>query len=49
MKAARIAVLGVAIVAGIGAAILASGSKPPEVAAVPPPPVMTDDCVPRTH
>ncbi len=43
MKAARIAVLGVAVLAGLGAAILASGSKPPEVAAIPPPPVMTDD------
>jgi pilus assembly protein CpaB len=43
MKAARIAVLGVAVVAGIGAAILASGSKPPEVAAVLPPPGLTDD------
>jgi len=46
MKAARIAVLGVAVVAGLGAAFLASGSKPPPIAAPPPPPppqVLTDD------
>ncbi|WGJ14206.1 Flp pilus assembly protein CpaB [Methylocapsa sp. D3K7] len=43
MKAARIAVLGVAVLAGLGAAILASGSKQPEIAVLPPPPVMTDD------
>jgi pilus assembly protein CpaB len=44
MKPARIAVLGVALVAGLGAALLASGSKPPEkMAAAPPPPVLTDD------
>jgi pilus assembly protein CpaB len=42
MKIARIAVLGVAVAAGIGAAILASGSKPPE-RAVPPSPSLTDD------
>ncbi|MDQ6702222.1 MAG: Flp pilus assembly protein CpaB [Pseudomonadota bacterium] len=45
MKTARLAVLGVALAAGMGAAILATGSKPPEVAAVqrPPPVTMTDD------
>ena len=43
MKPARIAVLGIALAAGLGAAILASGSKPPEPAAPPPPPVLTDD------
>jgi hypothetical protein len=36
MKPARIAVLGVAVAAGIGAAILASGWKPPEKTAAPP-------------
>ncbi|HUZ91867.1 MAG TPA: Flp pilus assembly protein CpaB [Methylocella sp.] len=45
MKPARIAVLGVAVAAGIGAAILASGSKPREKMAAPPPPLatLTDD------
>ena len=45
MKTARIAVLGVAVAAGLGAAILAGGSKPPEkTAAAPlPPPAVTDD------
>jgi pilus assembly protein CpaB len=42
MKTARLAVLGIALVAGVGAAILASGSKPTVVAAAPPPPVSTD-------
>jgi len=44
MKVARIAVVGVALAAGIGAAILASSSKPPE--APPPlqaPAIATDD------
>jgi pilus assembly protein CpaB len=39
MKTARLAVLGVALVAGITAAILASESKPPQIA---PPPPATD-------
>jgi pilus assembly protein CpaB len=43
MKTARIAVLGVAVAAGLGAAMLASGSKPPESAPPPPPPSLTDD------
>jgi pilus assembly protein CpaB len=39
MKTARLAVLGIALVAGIGAAVLASESKPPQqIAAAPPPP-----------
>jgi pilus assembly protein CpaB len=38
MKTARLAVLGVALVAGISAAVLASRSNPPEKAAAPPPP-----------
>jgi pilus assembly protein CpaB len=38
MKTARLAVLGVALAAGIGAAFLASTSKPPATAAAPPPP-----------
>jgi pilus assembly protein CpaB len=37
MKTARLAVLGVALVAGIGAAVLATESKPPQIAAGPPP------------
>jgi pilus assembly protein CpaB len=41
MTTARLAVLGIALVAGIGAAILASESKPQQVAATPPP-VSTD-------
>jgi pilus assembly protein CpaB len=46
MKPARFAVLGVAVAAGIGAAILASGSKPSGktvAAPLPPPPILTDD------
>ena len=35
MKTARLAVLGIALVAGIGAAVLASRSKPVEIAAAP--------------
>jgi pilus assembly protein CpaB len=42
MKTARLAVLGIALVAGIGAAILASESKPQQIAAAPPPPPSTD-------
>jgi pilus assembly protein CpaB len=38
MKTARLAVLGIALVAGITAAVLASESKPPQIAAAPPPP-----------
>jgi pilus assembly protein CpaB len=38
MKTARLAVLGVALVAGISAAVLASRSNPAEIAAPPPPP-----------
>jgi pilus assembly protein CpaB len=45
MKTARLAVLGVALVAGIGAAALASRSNPPEVAAAPPPPPLPTDGV----
>ena len=37
MKTARLAVLGIALVAGISAAVLASGSKAPQIAAPPPP------------
>ncbi len=37
MNTARLAVLGVALMAGISAAVLASGSKPPEITAPPPP------------
>ncbi len=40
MKTARLAVLGIALVAGISAAVLASGPKSPEIAA--PPPLLTD-------
>ncbi len=42
MKTARLAVLGIALVAGIAAAVLASRSKPPEIAAAAPPPPSTD-------
>ena len=45
MKTARIVVLGVAVTAGLGAAYLVAGSKPPEpvrVAAPPPPPVVAE-------
>lgn len=43
MRAARIIVLGVALVAGIGAAIVAKGSRPREAIVVrPPPPVAMD-------
>jgi pilus assembly protein CpaB len=38
MKTARLAVLGIALVAGIGAAILASESKPTQITVAPPPP-----------
>jgi pilus assembly protein CpaB len=38
MKTARLAVLGIALVAGISAAVLASRSNPAEIAAPPPPP-----------
>ena len=38
MKTARLAVLGIALVAGIGAAVLANESKAPVIAAAPPPP-----------
>ena len=38
MKTARLAVLGIALVAGITAAVLASESKPPQITAAPPPP-----------
>ncbi len=41
IKTARLTVLGIALVAGIGAAILASESKPTQIAAAPPP-VLTD-------
>ncbi|HUB63707.1 MAG TPA: Flp pilus assembly protein CpaB [Methylocella sp.] len=43
MKPARIAVLGIALAAGLGAAFLASGAKPPEKAPAPPPQILTDD------
>ena len=36
MKTARLAVLGVALAAGTGAAVLANRSKPPEIVAAPP-------------
>ena len=36
MKTARLAVLGIALVAGITAAVLASESKPPQIAGLPP-------------
>jgi pilus assembly protein CpaB len=42
MKAARLAVLGVALAAGIGAAIIATSSKPPEVVVTQAPPPPTD-------
>ena len=43
MKTARLVVFGVAITAGLGAAYLVMGSKPPEpVSVVAPPPVETD-------
>ena len=45
MKAARLIVLGVALTAGLGAAYLMMGTKPPEpvrLAAPPPSPVVTD-------
>ena len=38
MKTARLAVLGIALAAGISAAVLASRSKPPAIAAAAPPP-----------
>ena len=45
MKVARLAVLGVALAAGLGAAFIMMGTKPPEparIAAAPPPPPVTD-------
>jgi pilus assembly protein CpaB len=45
MKTARLAVLGAALVAGLGAAALASRSNPPEIAAAPPPPPLPTDGV----
>ena len=54
MKTARFVVLGVAVTAGLGAAYLVAGSKPPEpvhVAAAPPPPppVETDSVLVANH
>jgi hypothetical protein len=46
MKTARLTVLGIALVAGIGAAILVSESKPAQIAAAPPP-VSTDGVLSR--
>ena len=43
MKTARFAVLGVALAAGLGAAVVASRSNPPATAAAPPPPLLTDE------
>jgi pilus assembly protein CpaB len=43
MKVARFAVLGVAVVAGLAAAYLASGSKPPEAPPPAPAPVVATD------
>ena len=43
MKPARIAVLGIAVVAGLGAAMLAGGSNPPPPPPPAPPPLPTDD------
>ncbi|MGQ0443766.1 MAG: Flp pilus assembly protein CpaB [Beijerinckiaceae bacterium] len=43
MKAARIAVLGVALAAGVGAAVVATRSNPPAIVAAPPPPLLTDE------
>jgi pilus assembly protein CpaB len=50
MKFARIAVIGVALVAGLAAAYLASGSKAPEMPAPLPAPVVdTDDVLVANH
>jgi pilus assembly protein CpaB len=50
MKVARLAVLGVALVAGLAAAYLASGSKPPEAPQPAPAPVVaTDDVLVASH
>ncbi len=42
LKPARLVVLGIALLAGLGAALLASSTKPPEVVVQPPPPVPSD-------
>jgi pilus assembly protein CpaB len=50
MKTARLAVIGVAVVAGLAAAIMASGSKPPEAPPAPPAPVIaTEDVLVASH
>lgn len=52
MKAARLAVLGVALAAGLGAAYMMMGTKPPEpvrVAAPAPAPVATDNVLVAAH
>ena len=50
MKTARLAVLGVALVAGLAAAYLASGSKPPQAPPPPPAPVVaTEDVLVATR
>jgi pilus assembly protein CpaB len=43
MKTARFAVLGVALAAGLGAAVVAGRSSPPATAPAPPPPLLTDE------
>ncbi|MCI0468337.1 MAG: Flp pilus assembly protein CpaB [Beijerinckiaceae bacterium] len=42
MKPARLIVLGIALAAGLGAAMLAGSTKPPEIVVQPPPPVPAD-------
>ena len=53
MKTARLVVFGVAITAGLGAAYLVVGGKPPEPATVivqaPPPPIETESVLVATH
>jgi len=50
MKTARLAVVGVAVAAGLAAAYMASGSKPPEAPKpMPAPAVATDDVLVASH
>jgi pilus assembly protein CpaB len=50
MKTARLAVIGVAVVAGVAAAFMASGSKPPEaLPPLPAPVIATDDVLVASH
>jgi pilus assembly protein CpaB len=50
MKKARLAVVGVAVAAGLGAAFMASGSKPPEAPRpMPTPTIATEDVLVASH